>query len=181
MQNSKYFNMILCALFTALIAIGAFITIPAFPVPITLQCFFTILAAFLLPKYWGTVSAILYVAIGLMGFPIFTKGGGIGYVTQPSFGYLLGFILGNLICNYILEHIEHKSFKHYIFAGVVNLLVVYAIGVVYLAFILSSVYGTPQTASYLLVQGFAIFLPGNFVEVVIASIVALRVQKAIKI
>ena len=41
--------------------------------------------------------------IGLLGLPVFTQGGGIGYVLQPSFGFLLGLIpaaavIGALTC-----------------------------------------------------------------------------------
>ena len=32
------------------------------------------------------------MALGLVGLPIFTAGGGFGYVLQPSFGFLLGLI-----------------------------------------------------------------------------------------
>lgn len=59
------------ALSTALIAIGAFITIPLGPVPFTLQTLFVILAGlFLKPSHAG-LSAFLYMLIGLIGVPIF--------------------------------------------------------------------------------------------------------------
>ena len=61
-QHDMTRNMVLAALFAALTAIGAFLQIPTGTVPITLQFLFTALAG------------------GLLGLPVFTQGGGIGYV-----------------------------------------------------------------------------------------------------
>jgi biotin transport system substrate-specific component len=47
------------------------------------------------------ISQIAYLLLGLAGFPIFTKGGGLQYFTEPSFGYLLGFIPGAWLCGYL--------------------------------------------------------------------------------
>ena len=91
-QHDMTRNMVLAALFAALTAIGAFLQIPTGTVPITLQFLFTALAGLLLGWKWGAISQLLYVGIGLLGLPVFTQGGGIGYVLQPSFGFLLGLI-----------------------------------------------------------------------------------------
>ena len=91
MRNSKLRNQILCAIFTALIAIGAFIRIPVPVVPFTLQFLFTTLAGVLLGSRLGATSVILYIVLGLLGVPVFAEGGGPGYILKPSFGYLPGF------------------------------------------------------------------------------------------
>ncbi|MDJ1168156.1 biotin transporter BioY [Roseofilum sp. BLCC_M154] len=49
-------------------------------------------------KKAGVLSQIGYLIMGLTWFPVFFDGGGLGYLTQPSFGYLLGFIPGAWIC-----------------------------------------------------------------------------------
>ena len=93
MRNSKLRNHILCAIFTALIAIGAFIRIPVPVVPFTLQFLFTTLAGVLLGSRLGAISVVLYIALGLLGVPVFAEGGGPGYILKPSFGYLPGFAI----------------------------------------------------------------------------------------
>ena len=81
-------GVIYCGLFTALIAVGAFIKIPIPVVPFTLQYLFTMLAGLLLGSRLGTVSVLSYMLLGLAGLPIFSEGGGLWYVFKPSFGLL---------------------------------------------------------------------------------------------
>lgn len=87
-------DLVLFALFTALIAIGAFIRIPVPFCPFTLQLLFTTLAGLLLGSRRGAASVAVYVFLGTIGLPVFTSGGGPSYIFQPTFGYLLGFIGG---------------------------------------------------------------------------------------
>ena len=87
-------DLVLTAMFTALITAGAYIRIPVPVCPFTLQFLFTTLAGIVLGKNKGAAATALYVVLGLAGLPVFTGGGGIGYVLQPTFGYLIGFIAG---------------------------------------------------------------------------------------
>ena len=93
-------KLVYTALLAALTAAGAFIRIPIGISVITLQFLFTAMAGVLLGPGGGALSQGVYVALGLVGLPIFTAGGGFGYVLQPSFGFLLfcqeHCIIGNL-------------------------------------------------------------------------------------
>ncbi len=79
-KQSRVQDLVICALFSALIAIGAFlqITIPVQPMPMhfTLQYYFSILAGFLLGGKRGLLSVLIYLLIGLVGIPVFASGGG---------------------------------------------------------------------------------------------------------
>lgn len=75
-SKSTVYSLILCALFAALIAVGAFIKIPVPFVPFTLQLLFTTLAGIVLGPKYGALSVGVYILIGLCGVPIFTQGGG---------------------------------------------------------------------------------------------------------
>ena len=122
-------KMAQCAIFTALIAIGAFIQIP---VPymdyFTLQFFFVLLAGILLGSKLGGLAVLLYVVIGLLGIPIFAAGGGLAYIVRPSFGYLLGFIAGAYFTGLVIEKTSFSSLKKYALAVFLGLLVTYIIG-----------------------------------------------------
>lgn len=81
-----------CALFVALMIAGAFIKIPFPFMPLTFQTVFAVLAGLMLGWKKGMISMTAYAFLGLIGLPVFSSGGGIFYVTMPSFGYILGFI-----------------------------------------------------------------------------------------
>ena len=106
---SKTKTLIYCSLFTALIAVGAFIKIPVPVVPFTLQYLFTMLAGLLLGSRKGTLSVVAYMLLGLAGLPIFSEGGGFWYVLKPSFGYIIGFCLGTYVTGKIAEKIKRKT------------------------------------------------------------------------
>jgi len=85
--------MIYASLFAALIAAGAFISVPIGPVPIVLQNMFVLLAGLFLGWKWGLASVSIYIFAGILGLPVFSSGGGgIGHVMGPTGGYLLSYI-----------------------------------------------------------------------------------------
>ncbi len=116
-------------LFVALIAIGGFIKIPLPIIPITLQSFIVILSALILGGKKGAFCCLLYLLIGLFGLPIFAQGGGFFYVLKPSFGYLVGFVLGAFVTGYIAENTISKTKK--MFGAFVGLAVIYLFGTLY--------------------------------------------------
>jgi biotin transport system substrate-specific component len=73
----------------------------------------------------------LYVILGLLGLPIFTQGGGIQYIFQPTFGYLIGYAVGAYVCGAIAHANEDYSLARLVVASVVNLAIVYVLGAVY--------------------------------------------------
>ncbi|MDO4281865.1 MAG: biotin transporter BioY, partial [Peptococcaceae bacterium] len=87
-RKSSTRELVLCGIFTALIAVGAFIRIPVPLVPFTMQVFFVIMAGLMLGARQAAVSTGVYVFLGLVGVPIFTQGGGPSYIFQPTVGYL---------------------------------------------------------------------------------------------
>ncbi len=79
--------------FTALIAIGAYISIPIGPVPIVLQNFFVLLSALLLGSRLALSSVFVYLFLGTLGLPVFAGGtGGIAHFFGPTGGYLLSYL-----------------------------------------------------------------------------------------
>ena len=151
-------DLILVALFAALTAIGAFIKIPIPPVPLSLQFLFCAFAGVLLGSKLGLYSQLLYVVIGLSGIPVFTNGGGISYVFQPTFGYLLGFILCAFIIGKLTENLKVISFKNIFFPVVAGLTSVYLVGVPYLYMILNNYLGKNVPFFTVLKSGFLLFI-----------------------
>lgn len=169
-------DMALCALFTALFAVGAFIRIPFFTVSFTLQFLFTNLAMLVLGRNKALISALLYTVIGLCGAPVFTLGGGFFYIFQPSFGYITGFSLGIFVGGTLLEKNNH-TLKGKIAATAVNLLCVYVLGIAYMALIYGVYLDTERPVYELLIYGGAVFLPFDILCAVVSIALSKRLRR----
>lgn len=141
---SKTKQLVFCSLFTALIAVGAFIKIPVPVVPFTLQYLFTMLAGLILGPRLGTISVTAYMLLGLAGLPIFTEGGGLWYVLKPSFGYIIGFCIGTYVTGTLAAKLKKRTFARYLAANLAGLAVVYAAGMIYYYVICNYVLNTPH-------------------------------------
>lgn len=169
-------GVIYCGLFTALIAVGAFIKIPIPVVPFTLQYLFTMLAGLLLGSRRGTLSVLSYMLLGLAGLPIFSEGGGIWYVFKPSFGYIIGFAVGTFVTGWIAEHMEKKTITRYLIANLAGLFCVYAIGMIYYYIICNFVIDTPIAVGPLFLYCFVLAVPGDIALSILGAVVAKRVR-----
>lgn len=142
-------NIVLCGVFTALTALGAFIQLPSGDLPVTLQTFFVFSAGLLLTPRYAFFSQLAYMVIGLIGLPVFSHGGGIGYVLQPSFGFILGFcacapLISMLVRKpLIMMVVDHEKKARCIVklaSGIlVSLFALYALGIVYM-FLINNLY-----------------------------------------
>jgi len=167
------------ALFAALTAIGAFIRIPLPYVPITLQTIFVLLAGVLLGKRRAALSQLIYLVIGLSGVPIFTEGGGPGYIFKPSFGYLLAFVVAAYFTGLLTEN-RPINYRNIFLASTTGVLITYIIGVPYLYLILTKVSGVELGFLDTLKAGMIPFLPGDLLKILIVTIITPRVYTPLK-
>ncbi len=167
-------SMILCGMFTALTAIGAFIRIPVPIIPFTLQFLFTTLAGLLLGGKLGSISVILYTALGLMGLPVFAEGGGLAYILKPSFGYIIGFCAGAFITGIIANKSPSPSYKRLITANLTGLIIVYFFGMAYYWLISNFYLGTGIGLWPLFLYCFILAVPGDVALCILAAILAKR-------
>lgn len=170
-------SMCLCSMFSVLIAIGAFIKVPVSIVPITLQTLFVVLAGIILEKRVALISVMLYIIIGLIGLPVFANGGGITYVLQPSFGYLIGF----LVVAYFIGAFSKKAKNliQLIIITIIGMLMIYIVGICYFAFIQHFYYGIDFTLEWLIYYLFIVYLPGDLLSCLVACWIGTRLIKYI--
>lgn len=159
----KIRTMTRVALFAALTAVGAFIRIPLGYSSITLQTFFTAMAGCVLGPWYGALSQLVYVALGLVGLPIFTQGGGIGYLMQPTCGFLIGLIPAAWVIGRIAGRKPEP--KQIVPACLLGYGVLYAIGVPYMALILNTFLGKGMGFSAIMWAGMIPFLPGDMIKI----------------
>lgn len=174
-------DMTLIAVFTALTAIGAQLSLPTDPVPFTLQVLFCMYSGVLLGSKKGALSQILYVLIGLVGIPVFAGfKGGIQTAMSPTFGYLLGFIVCSYVVGKIIESFKEVNILKLALATISGLLVVYIIGVPYLYLILNKVVNSPITFSQAVKTGFSVFIIQDLIKCAIVSVTSLAIIPALK-
>lgn len=137
--------LILSALFAALTAAGSLF--PRIPIPgttliVTLQTLFVFMAGLLLEPKYALFSQLGYMALGLVGLPVFSGGGGIGYVLQPSFGFIIGFcvtapLVSMIVRKNIVQYNSQQNKKLSLIVKAVSgmlfsILVLYVFGVAYM-------------------------------------------------
>lgn len=175
----KLKDITLMAMFIALITAGTFIRIPLPLCPLTLQPLCTTLAGILLGSKRGFGSVAGYVLLGLIGIPVFTGGGGIGYVLQPTFGFLIGYCFSAWIAGKIAET-GTTTVLRLSLGGVAGLVAVYGIGLVYYWLIYEYYLGTFQGFWVMLLNCFLLPLPKDILSCILAGILGKRLLPVIR-
>lgn len=173
-------SMALIALFASLSAIGAFIKVTLPVVPFTLQIVIVFLAGTLLGSNRGLQSQLVYLFVGLAGLPVFTKGGGITYILQPTFGYILGFAAAAYVIGFIIERVPVPTRKHFIGANLAGTIMIYAIGIPYLYVALNSWMDTPANVMHVLAAGFFSTIVVDIALAVVTGLLAARLYPILK-
>lgn len=100
--------MVLCGLFSALLAICAWICIPVLHITYTLQTFAIFLALFTLGGKWGTLTIGIYLLLGAVGVPVFSGfRGGFGALLGVTGGFLWGFLLSGILYWMLKDYVNH--------------------------------------------------------------------------
>jgi len=161
LKNSKVRDLVLCSLFVALVIVGTFIRIPIPVLPFTLQLLFTMLAGLLLGPKLGATSVIIYIILGLIGIPVFTEGGGIGYIFKPTFGYIVGFAVGAYATGKIANKEKNPSMRRLLIANFIGLFIVYAFGMIYYYIISKFYLASPIGVKAIILYCFVLAVPGD--------------------
>lgn len=172
-------RIVLCALFTALIAVGAFLKIPMpYMDYFTLQSLFVVLAGLLLGPGRGALSAAVYVAVGLCGIPVFAAGGGVQYIFRPTFGYLLGFIAAAAVTGFLSR--KARKFGGYFSASLIGMSAAYIIGFAYKYLILNHYLNQKTPMALIFASSLTLDIPGDIALCAAASVLAGRLRGALK-
>ncbi len=124
MSNRRIKDMVLIALFSAIIVICSLITIPS-AIPFTLQTFAVFLCLNIIGAKKGIISIFIYIFLGVVGLPVFSGfNGGIGALFNVTGGYIVGFIFSALIF-WVITSVFNKESRKIIkiiasFAGLVG-------------------------------------------------------------
>ena len=123
----KVRNMALCGLFTAVLTLCAWLSIPMGDLVITLQTFGIFLTLGLLGGKRGSITILVYLLLGAVGAPVFSGfRGGLGALLGTTGGYIFGFMSTSL-CYWLITSIKNTPVVRLV-AMVLGLLLCYFCG-----------------------------------------------------
>lgn len=178
-QVNPVANVALVASFAAFIAVAAIL--PALtigPVPITLQTFAVMLTGAVLGAGRGFLAVLLYIAIGLLGLPVFAGGvAGFAVFARPSIGYLLAFPFAAWLIGFLVARIHSTRFASrsaLIFLATIagNVVFIWPLG------ILGMWWRVPFDSFSQAFMANLVFVPGDLIKGALAAIIAVFVHRA---
>lgn len=171
-RNNSIKLMIYASLFTSLIIIGSYISIPTGIVPIVLANMFIFILALVLPVKWSVASVTIYLLLGALGLPVFSgASGGLHHFYGPTGGYLLGYLLASFIISSISN--KKPSKVKDLLALLSGFLIIHLIGIAWLA------YRFPQGWIKSL-PIYWVFLVGDLIKLAIALVLAPKIRERIR-
>jgi biotin transport system substrate-specific component len=129
----------------------------------------------------GIISQTAYLFLGLTWLPVFAGGGGISYLSEPSFGYLLGFVPGAALCGWWAFR-SRARLEILATGAFLGLLTIHLVGIIYIVGLsLVNPRGSqlffPESIGPALVQYSLLPLPGQIIVTCAATLLALLVRK----
>ena len=164
-------SMVLPALMAALLCVLGPGAIPVGPVPLTMATLGLYLAGLLLGWKQGAVSAGVYLAMGLVGLPVFSGfTGGAGQLLGPTGGYLLGYLPLTLVAGL------GKG------AGTAGRLAAMTGGTALLYLLGTAWYALQSGLTFSAAGAVCVlpFLPGDAIKIVLALILAPSLERALE-
>lgn len=166
------------ALGVALITICAWISIPVFTIPYTLQTLAVPLIGALLGWKRGATSVVVYILMGLAGIPVFSNfNAGAGVLFGPTGGYIFGFLFAVVISGlFKLIPLKNKWGRSGMFYGanVLGMAVCYAFGTAWFVFMYRC------SVAYALTVCVVPYLAADAVKLLVAALLTVRLEPYIK-
>jgi len=161
-------NALVVLVGTAMLTLSAKLSVPFFPVPMTLQTLVVLSLGMLLGPRLGAFTVLVYLAQGALGMPVFQgtpeKGIGLAYMLSTTGGYLVGFVIAAFVVGLLAKRHWDRSPMLTIGAMVIGNIIIYLCGLAWLG----NVVGWDKP---ILAWGLQPFLLGDFVKILIAAAV----------
>ena len=136
--SKSVLSMVYCSLFTIIIALCSYITIPVI-IPFTLQTLGIFITLELLGGKKGTFSVLLYILLGAVGVPVFSGfRGGLGVLLSNTGGYIVGFLFLAFVYWLITTCLGRRLYAR-ILGMLLGLLTCYAFGTFWFIWVYSDV------------------------------------------
>ena len=155
--------VVAAAALTALCAQISF-HLPGNPVPVTLQTFAVLLSGAALGANRGAAAMLLYVALGVIGLPVYAEGKhGVDIITGVTGGYLIGFLIAGWVVGRLAERRMDRTPVRALPLFLIGSAIIYVIGIPWLAV------SADQSLGWAISNGFVDFIPGDLVKALAAA------------
>ena len=178
-------KILISFLFTILIALSSKISVPFYPVPMTMQTFIVLLCGVIPGPKFGFITLSLYFFEGAIGLPVFQgtpeKGLGITYIMGPTGGYLIGFVIsaflaGSLLSKtmgfnkkFLIKHNKNENLFSVFIKLSIALFPIYLFGLIWLGVVLG--WDKP-----ILELGLYPFILGEFFKITLLSFIICKLN-----
>ncbi len=176
-QKRTVEHLVKIALFSALISVGAWITVPL-PIPFTLQLLFVFSAVGILGCRDAVVSVLVYLLLGAIGVPVFSGfHGGLSALLGPTGGYLFGFAAAALTAGVLAG--KAPSFLRLFFSMLGGLAVCYLFGSLWFALFFVGKSFLPALGTAFIKCVLPFILPDTL-KILVASLLSVRINRQMK-
>ena len=177
-KRVSVYDLVMVALFAALIAVCAWVTIPG-SVPFTLQTMGVFLAVGLLGGKRGTAAVLVYILLGAVGMPVFSGfSGGVGRLLGTTGGYIIGFLVAALAM-WAMEAVFGRAKWVLPASTLLGLLLCYAFGTVWFLVLYTQTKGAISVASVLSMCVIPFILP-DLLKIALALLLTNRLGRFIR-
>lgn len=179
LSNEMTRTIVLAVLGSLIVAGAAQISIPMWPVPMTLQSLAVLVVGGAYGMRLGAATLGLYALEGAVGLPFFAGGkhgifdSKLDYLfPSGSMGYVVGFILAAALVGYLAQSGWINSFARMIIASLFGAAVLYVPGLLWLGVWAAKTQGMDFNAATqaALNWGFIPFIPGDIIKAVVAGL-----------
>jgi biotin transport system substrate-specific component len=159
---------------SVLVGMSAQISVPMFPVPMTLQTLAIMLIGLTYGSRLAGATLVAYLAQGAVGLPVFAGGAaGVAYMFGPTFGFLMGFVVMAFAMGWLVERGLNRGFGLFA-AALIATALLFVPGTAWLTVV------TPLNLQGAFMAGAAPFLLGELVKVAVAALIVSGAFKALK-
>lgn len=187
MKNASVLKSSFVALFSAIICVSGLIKIPLGIIPVVFQNAMCILTSTLLGGILGALPTALFLALGVLGFPVYSGGtSGIAVWAGPTGGFLPGYLIGALFASLISgvpsvkeKNLCFKTVFRISFAIIFGMFILYVPGILHF---MNWLISNNQTLNVkdAFTETFAVCvipsIPGDIVKTVLAIFVSIKIR-----
>lgn len=159
-----------------LLTISAKLSIPFYPVPLSMQTLAAIALGLFLGPVRGSLAVLFYLAQGAAGLPVFVgtpqQGIGMAYLAGPTGGFLIGFAIQAFVAGSLFRLGMGRNLWTAIAAALVAGAAIYPTGLLWLGFLIG--FDKP-----VLTMGLFPFIPGDVMKAALAALLFVAGSRAL--